>query len=295
MRRVLVDLLFFTGTKGGMESYVREVYSRLLARRPRPRVRRTRVDASWPRPTRRGSPGGWSTRASAARTASRGRAASSSRSAAPRAGTVADLVHCPANFGPLRSRVPVVLTVHDLLAFRHPEYVPGAYSRVLRWMIRVAARGARVASSRSAAPRATTSSRYLDVPADRIVVTPLAGSRPAGDAAPARSCAGRRREASLLAVGNRMPHKGFETLLEALARIDPDERPRLDDHRQPRRRPARAHRRPARPGRLGRPARLAEPRRARTSVRRVDRARLPDALRGLRPPARSRRWHADAP
>ena len=29
MSRVLVDLLFFTGTKGGMESYAREVYSRL--------------------------------------------------------------------------------------------------------------------------------------------------------------------------------------------------------------------------------------------------------------------------
>ncbi|MBC7442628.1 MAG: hypothetical protein H7311_08930, partial [Ramlibacter sp.] len=29
MSRVLVDLLFFTGRKGGMESYVREVYGRI--------------------------------------------------------------------------------------------------------------------------------------------------------------------------------------------------------------------------------------------------------------------------
>ena len=34
MTRVLVDLLFYTGTKGGMESYVREVYSRFAADDP---------------------------------------------------------------------------------------------------------------------------------------------------------------------------------------------------------------------------------------------------------------------
>ncbi len=32
-----------------------------------------------------------------------------------------DVLHCPGHRGPLRSRVPVVVTVHDLAVFRHPE------------------------------------------------------------------------------------------------------------------------------------------------------------------------------
>ena len=155
--------------------------------------------ANWPRPTRRGSRGAWSTRASAARTASHGRAASCSRSAAPRGGTRPTWCTVPRTSGRWRSGVPVVLTVHDLLAFRHPEYVPGAYSRVLRWMIRIAARRASRILTVSRASRDDIV-RYLGVPAERVVVTPLAGSRPGGDDAapvpapvPARSSVARRR------------------------------------------------------------------------------------------------------
>jgi alpha-1,3-rhamnosyl/mannosyltransferase len=32
-----------------------------------------------------------------------------------------DVLHCPGHRGPLRSRVPVVVTVHDLSVFRHPD------------------------------------------------------------------------------------------------------------------------------------------------------------------------------
>jgi glycosyltransferase involved in cell wall biosynthesis len=32
-----------------------------------------------------------------------------------------DVLHCPGHRGPLRSRVPVVLTLHDLAVLRHPE------------------------------------------------------------------------------------------------------------------------------------------------------------------------------
>jgi glycosyltransferase involved in cell wall biosynthesis len=45
-----------------------------------------------------------------------------------------DVLHCPGHRGPLRSRVPVVLTVHDLAVFRHPETFnrwTRTYSRVL--------------------------------------------------------------------------------------------------------------------------------------------------------------------
>ena len=142
MKRVLVDLLFFTGTKGGMESYVREVYSRLSPDDPDLEYvgfassELAAADVSWfpGRVIDSGVSGedriAWA----------RGELFSVARAARRHN---ADLVHCPANFGPWRSGVPVVLTIHDLLAFRHPEYVPGAYSGILRTMIRVAARAAR--------------------------------------------------------------------------------------------------------------------------------------------------------
>src|ERR687888_648999 len=34
---------------------------------------------------------------------------------------VADLLHCPTYRGPLRPRIPLVVTVHDLAVLRHPE------------------------------------------------------------------------------------------------------------------------------------------------------------------------------
>jgi glycosyltransferase involved in cell wall biosynthesis len=35
-----------------------------------------------------------------------------------------DVLHCPTYYGPLRSRTPLVVTVHDLSVFRHPEAFP---------------------------------------------------------------------------------------------------------------------------------------------------------------------------
>lgn len=219
MSRVLVDLLFYTGTKGGMESYVREVYSRLAADDPGLEFvgfassELASQGAPWfPGPVIDSGISGENRIAWA-----RGELFAVARAGRRHR---ADLMHCPANFGPLRSRVPVVLTIHDLLAYRHPEYVPGTYSRILRTMIRLAARTARriITVSRASRDDIVT---YLGVQRDRIAVTPLAGSAPSAGAGL------RRHESQLLAVGNRMPHKGFETLLEAMARIEPAQRPTL--------------------------------------------------------------------
>jgi glycosyltransferase involved in cell wall biosynthesis len=114
----------------------------------------------------------------------------------------------------------VVLTVHDLLAFRHPEYVPGPYSVVLRGLIRGAARAARRVLTVSTASRGDIT-EFLGVHGERVEVIPLAGSNSAG------GLARERRADQLLAVGNRMPHKNFELLLEALASIPAERRPRL--------------------------------------------------------------------
>jgi glycosyltransferase involved in cell wall biosynthesis len=221
---VLVDLLFFTGKKGGMESYVREVYSRL------PRHGALRFVALASRELAAGDttwfPGeiidsgisgedrvawAWGELVAVGRWARK---------------LKADLVHCPANLGPvrvgwLRSRVPVVLTVHDLLPFRHPEYVPGAYALVLKALIRLAARNARRVVTISRASE-TDIVNFLHVPAAHIDVVPLAGE-------PQRHTTGpmRRQDKLLLSVGNRMPHKNFVTLLTALALIPEPNRPHL--------------------------------------------------------------------
>jgi glycosyltransferase involved in cell wall biosynthesis len=65
----------------------------------------------------------------------------------PRLTRGADLLHCPTYRGPLRSEVPLVVTVHDLAVFRHPEafnrwsrlYGPRVIPRVLRAARRVIA------------------------------------------------------------------------------------------------------------------------------------------------------------
>ncbi|WP_353815383.1 glycosyltransferase family 4 protein [Agromyces sp. SYSU T00266] len=222
MTRILVDLLFLTGRKGGMESYVRELYPRLGSLRPDLEF----VGLASTELARDGAP--WfpgelvaSGRSGEDRIAwARGEVFDVSRHAAR---LRADLVHAPANLGPVRSRTPVVLTVHDLLPFRHPEFVPGPYAPVLRGMIRGAARAARRVLTVSESTAADLVD-LLGVDPDRIDVVPLAG----GAVAPRDATAGTERSDDLvLAIGNRMPHKNFVALLEAVALMPADRRPRV--------------------------------------------------------------------
>jgi glycosyltransferase involved in cell wall biosynthesis len=229
--RILVDLLFFTGKKGGMESYVREVYRNIDAFSDGVELigfasaELAGVGAPWFPGTLVDSGISGEDRVAWAR----GELLAVARAARR---MHADLIHCPANLGPLRSRVPVVLTVHDLLPFRHPEYVPGAYAVILRSLIRFAARGARRVITISEASRADIA-RYLRVPPDRVDVIPLAGSPVEGfpiegtDTGTSDAGGQQRGTNQVLAVGNRMPHKNFDALLEALARIPEAERPHL--------------------------------------------------------------------
>jgi glycosyltransferase involved in cell wall biosynthesis len=125
----------------------------------------------------------------------------------------ADVLHCPTYYGPLRPRVPTVVTVHDLAVLRHPAafpawtraYVPRVVPSVLRASARVIAVSEFTATELEALAR---------VPRDRLRVIPNAvdhtvftseGPRADGD--------------YVLAVGTLEPRKNLERTIAATARL----------------------------------------------------------------------------
>jgi glycosyltransferase involved in cell wall biosynthesis len=127
----------------------------------------------------------------------------------------ADVLHCTTYYGPLRPRVPTVVTVHDLAAFRHPRafppwtrtYVPLVVPGVLRAARRVIAVSEFTASELES---------LLRVPRAKIQVVPNAvddvfipdGPRAEGD--------------YVLAVGTLEPRKNLGRVIDAAARTDVD-------------------------------------------------------------------------
>ena len=218
MTRVVVDLLFHTGSRGGMESYVRELYTGMPAVAPD-----LELVALGSREFAAGAadwfPGEVVDSGVAAADRTRWAWGELSLVAGRARELRADVLHAPANVGPWRSSVPVLLTVHDLLPFRHPEWVPGPYAPVLRALIRGAARAATRIATVSDASRDDIH-RLLRIDAGRIDVTPLAGSGPASGAT-----AEDRDRRTLIAVANDLPHKNLDLLLDALGD------PRLADWR----------------------------------------------------------------
>ncbi|MBC7519323.1 MAG: glycosyltransferase family 4 protein [Microbacteriaceae bacterium] len=225
MPRVLVDLLSYTGTKGGMETYARELYRELGAT---PSDYEYVGFASSELMTRDTSwfPGkiinsrisgenrftwAFGEMFSVARAAKRIRA---------------DLIHSPALLGPIRSAMPTVITMHDVLYFSHPELMStGFYTKPVRWMERKAADNATriMTDSESSAVDIV---KYLKFDPTRLDVVPLAGTVQVGErtarVAPAAGAGG-----LILATGNRRPHKNWEGLVRALALVPEKIRPRL--------------------------------------------------------------------
>jgi glycosyltransferase involved in cell wall biosynthesis len=85
----------------------------------------------------------------------------------------ADVLHCPTYRGPVHTRKPFVVTVHDVAVFRHPEAFPRwtrEYSR------RVAPRVLRAATRVLTVSEFTASElvEVLDIPRAKIAVTPNA-------------------------------------------------------------------------------------------------------------------------
>ena len=123
-----------------------------------------------------------------------------------------DVLHCPTYYGPLRPRVPTVVTVHDLAVLRRPDWFPRwtrAYApRVVPHMIRAATRV--IAVSEFTAREIET---VLRVPRERVRVVPNGvdasftpdGPRADGD--------------YVLAVGTLEPRKNLRRTIEAARQV----------------------------------------------------------------------------
>ena len=120
----------------------------------------------------------------------------------------ADVLHCPTYYAPISPRVPLVVTVHDLAVWRHPEafgrwtraFVPRAVPRMLRRAARV------IAVSEFTRSELV---ELLRIPEERIAVVPNAVEAvfaPEGE---------RAEGEYVLAVGTLEPRKNLPRSAEA--------------------------------------------------------------------------------
>ncbi|MGB2876239.1 MAG: glycosyltransferase family 1 protein [Gaiellaceae bacterium] len=124
-----------------------------------------------------------------------------------------DVLHCPSQRAPIRSAVPVVVTIHDLAVLRHPETFNAwtrAYSRAtLPGVVRAAAR---VIAVSEFTRRELV--ELLGVPEEKIRVIPNGVGepfRPEGEA---------ERGDYVLAVSTLEPRKNLERLVEAFGHAE---------------------------------------------------------------------------
>jgi glycosyltransferase involved in cell wall biosynthesis len=124
----------------------------------------------------------------------------------------ADVLHCPTYRGPVRSSVPLVVTVHDLAVFRHPDAFPPwtrTYSRIVVPRVVRAARIVAAVSEFTAGELETV----LRVPRERIRVVPNAAESAFSEDGP------REEGDYVLAVGTLEPRKNLARTIEAAQRL----------------------------------------------------------------------------
>jgi glycosyltransferase involved in cell wall biosynthesis len=142
--------------------------------------------------------------------------------------TRVDVLHSPANLGPLAGPFARVLTLHDVLFRTHPELLTSAMRLGTELLLPAAVRRAHQLITVSRAARDDIV-RLLGVQPERVAVVPNGWTPPAeaGDAARARRRLGTGDRPLVLSVASDLPHKDLPLTLDALARISADERPVL--------------------------------------------------------------------
>ncbi|MDQ2984757.1 MAG: glycosyltransferase family 4 protein [Actinomycetota bacterium] len=126
-----------------------------------------------------------------------------------------DVLHCPTHRAPTRSRVPLVVTFHDLAVLRHPGAFnrwTQTYSRLV--LPRVARAAARIIAVSEFTKRELV--ELLDVPPEKIRVVPNAVAAPftaSGEQAPGNY---------VLTVSTLEPRKNLPRLIDAFERAGLD-------------------------------------------------------------------------
>lgn len=226
--KVAVDLVYFTGRKGGTETYAKGLF---------PALHRLTADFRFVGLTNRETgpvaPDWFPGEVVELPVSGENRLTWAAAEvalvslAARRLG--ADLLHCPANFGPALRLLPTIVTIHDLLSFRHPELIQGSLAKGVSLLSKRAARAATRVLTDSQASAADID-EFLRIDPARVDVVPLAASPPdPGRTDPSLLVqlgvpTGR---AFALSTGNRLPHKNFEVLLRAWATLPSVGRPLL--------------------------------------------------------------------
>lgn len=124
-----------------------------------------------------------------------------------------DVVFAPGYSAPLTAPAPIVLTVHDVSYFDHPEWFGPSEGQRLRWLTRWSARRARLVLTDSKFSRGQII-RHLSLPPGRIRVIPL-GIHPARAVEPAT----RPREPIVLYVGSIFERRHVDWLIESFDRV----------------------------------------------------------------------------
>jgi glycosyltransferase involved in cell wall biosynthesis len=144
----------------------------------------------------------------------------------------ADLFHSPYVVLPFAAHVTAVMTVHDLIFERHPEYWPRGYmQRLYGPTTRLSTRRADLVLTVSESTSRDIREHYRVDHARVHVIGNAVAPIFRREADPARLDAVRQRyklpQRFILAVGAGRPHKNLETLVDAFACLDPSLAPAL--------------------------------------------------------------------
>jgi glycosyltransferase involved in cell wall biosynthesis len=134
-----------------------------------------------------------------------------------------DVLHSPSYTWPILCSVPGVVTIHDMLYKRHPQYISAAKRAFWGALVPLSAkRCKRVLTDSEASKRDIV--ELLRIDPSKVVVTPLALDKRIEvniDRAAVDEACGRYgiRRPYILSVGGLMPHKNSGALLRALSRL----------------------------------------------------------------------------